>query len=102
MKDFCIKIPNWHFFLDVEHCNTNDKTMIFADYLTKELKHKIKEILLSGYENFHDPLYRTKQIEIIQRCKEINAPIIIECTCEKSDGVEAVSKEFNYILENLK
>ncbi|MEK9130070.1 MAG: hypothetical protein AAB526_01575, partial [Patescibacteria group bacterium] len=68
----------------------------------KEFKDIIKEIHLSGYEIFHDPLYRTKQAEIIKYCKKLDVPIIIESTFEKSDDAEVVAKEYNYILENLK
>jgi len=102
LKKFFVDHPSWSFVLDVGHCNANDKTMILADDLIKALRGKIKEIHLSGYEVFHDPLHRTKQIEIIERCKNLDVPIIIESTFEKSDGVEGVEKEFSYIMKNLK
>ena len=67
-----------------------------------EFKNIIKEIHLSGYETLHDPLYKTKQVEIIKYCRELNVPIIIESIFEESDGIEGVKKEFDYILSNLK
>jgi hypothetical protein len=101
LKKFFEINKQWGFVLDVGHCNANDKTMKLADDFIAELKHKVKEIHLSGYEVFHDPLYRTKQNEIIERCKQFDVPIIIESTLEKTDGVNGVAKEFGYILENL-
>lgn len=102
MKKFFDENKKWSFVLDVGHCNANDKTMKLAEDMIAELKPKIKEIHLSGYEVFHDPLHRTKQTEIIKYCKDLDVPIIIESTFEKSDGEAGVLKEFNYILENLK
>jgi len=101
MREFFEINKQWGFVLDVGHCNANDKTMKLADDLIAGLKHKIREIHLSGYIVFHDPLYRTKQVEVIKRCKELDVPIIIESTFEKTDGIEGVAKEFDYILENL-
>ena len=102
MKKLFNEHKNWNFVLDVGHCNANDKTMKLAEDFIAELRGKIKEIHLSGYEIFHEPLHRTKQNEIIEYCKDLDVPIIIESTFEKSDGEEGVAKEFNYILENLK
>lgn len=102
LMGFFATYPNWGFVLDVGHCNVNDKTMALADDLIVSLKGKIREIHLSGYESFHDPLYRTKQIEIIDRCKDLAVPIIIESTFEKTEGLFGVAQEFLYIMENLK
>ncbi len=101
LKNFLDANQQWGLVLDVGHCNANDKTMKLADDLIVALKPKIKEIHLSGYEVFHDPLHRTKQVEIIKRCNDLDVPIIIESTFEKTDGPEGVSKEFNYIVKNL-
>ena len=38
---------------------------------------------------------------IIKYCKNLDVPIIIESTFEELDGVEAVVKEYNYILDCL-
>lgn len=102
LNEFFTEYQQWSFVLDLGHCNANDKSMVLAENLIRELRNKIKEIHLSGNEVIHDPLHRTKQVEIIKYCKELDVPIIIESTFEKSDGVDGVAKEFNYILENLK
>jgi hypothetical protein len=102
LKEFFNLHPNWSLVLDVGHCNANDKSMVLANELIVEFRNRIKEIHLSGYETFHDPLYRTRQTEIIDRCKDLEVPIIIESTFQISDGVEGVKKEFDYIMMNLK
>lgn len=102
IKIFFVNNPSWNLVLDLGHCNDNDKSMTLADNLISELKEKIKEIHLSGYLVFHDPLYKTKQTEIINRCKKLEVPIIIESIFEISDGINGIKKEFDYIVANLK
>jgi hypothetical protein len=101
LKDFFNQHDTWSFVLDLGHCNSNDKTMQLANYFISELGHKIKEIHLSGYIIFHEPLFRTKQIEILSHCNNLNVPIIIESTFELSDSKSSVAKELKYILDNL-
>jgi len=102
LKGFFTSYPSWSLVLDVGHCNDNDKSMLLAKNIILEFKGRIKEIHLSGYEVFHDPLYRTKQIEIIDCCKLLDVPIIIESAFEVIDGTEGIKKEMDYIIENLK
>lgn len=102
LKKFFTENPRWSLVLDVGHCNDNDKSMALAENIISELRVKIKEIHLSGYLSFHNPLHKTKQTEIIDYCKKLDVPIIIESTFEISDGTEAIKKEFDYIVENLK
>ena len=102
LKKFFTEHQEWGFVLDLGHCNANDKTMKLAENFINELKDRIKEIHLSGYKVFHDPLHRTKQTEIINYCKNLDVPIIIESTFERSDSAEDVKKEFDYILKNMK
>jgi hypothetical protein len=102
LSAFFLEHPAWGLALDLGHCNANDKSMHLAGDLISNFKDKIREIHLSGYENFHDPLYRTRQAEIIHYCKMLNAPIIIESTFDAVDGVEGVKKELGYVIRNLK
>lgn len=102
LENFFHEHDDWSLVLDLGHCNANDKSMKLADDIIIKTKDKIKEVHLSGYKTFHDPLYRTKQTEIIKYCNRLNVPIIIESTFEISDGLEGIQKEYNYILENLK
>lgn len=102
LENFFQDNDNWKMVLDLGHCFVNDNTMQLAIDLKEKFKDRIKEIHLSGYEFFHDPLHRTQQAEIIKHCLDLDVPIIIESTFEVSDGIEGVRKEFDYILENLK
>jgi len=102
LKNFFDTHQKWSLVLDLGHCNSNDKTMLLAEELIELFQDRIKEIHLSGYEIFHDPLYRSKQKEIIAYCKRLSVPIVIESVFEKSDGVEGVKKELGYVVENLK
>jgi len=70
--EFFSQHNNWNLVLDLGHCNANDKTMILADDFISCFKEKIKEIHLSGYKFFHDPLYKTQQTEIIEYCKKMS------------------------------
>lgn len=81
--------------LDVNHIYSNDPSMELAkDFYTK-FKDRISQIHLSGYTGYHDPLFRTKQEEIIRAIRDFEVPIIIESVL----GPEDLEKERNYILE---
>jgi len=101
LEQFFSEYPKWWLVLDVGHVNSNDKTMILAEELIRAFRDRIVEIHLSGYEKFHDPLHRTKQIEIIDCCKDLFVPIIIESVFDPNDGLEGVKRELDYILKNL-
>ncbi len=101
-KIFFDEHPDWFLVLDLGHANSNDKTMVLAKEFIEFFKERIVEIHLSGYEKFHEPLYRTRQVEIIKYCEKLSAPIIIESVFEPSDGLEGINKELEYVLQNLK
>ena len=84
--------------LDLNHCYTNDPTMHLATEMFEAFESRIKEIHLSGFEQFHEPLSKTKQLDIIKSIHNKNLPIIIESEC---DDVEIAKKEFNYIKKHL-
>jgi hypothetical protein len=102
LKLFFNEYREWSLVLDLGHCNSNDKSMILAEDLIREFQDRIVEIHLSGYKKFHDPLYRTKQTEIIKYCQNLAVPIIIESVFEVDDGFEGVQEEFEYVVKNLK
>lgn len=84
--------------LDLNHCYTVDPSMNLAREFYENFKDRISEIHLSGFETFHDPLYKTEQLEIIQAIPDKNLPIIIEAG---QNSVEDIKNEFNYIIKNL-
>jgi len=91
--------PSWKLVLDLNHCYTNDKTMKLARDIIGQFKDRIAEIHLSGYVNLHEPLFQTKQNFILDYCKEIDTPIVVESVF---DSVDDVAKEYKYIKEYLK
>jgi len=85
--------------LDVNHCFTNDPTMQLAKDFYVAFGHKMKEIHLSGYDTFHEPLYVTKQSQIIDAIPDKEIPIIIESTQKSLDDIV---NEYKYIKDILK
>jgi hypothetical protein len=98
MEEF-LKNEKYKFVLDVNHCYTNDKTMKLANYFYVKFKDKISEIHLSGFEVFHEPLFKTKQIEILDAVPRENIPIIIESMC---NNIDEMREELKYIKDYLK
>lgn len=84
--------------LDLNHCYTIDPSMNLAREFYDNFKDKIAEIHLSGFETFHEPLYKTKQLEIIEAIPDLNLSIIIEAG---QNSVEDIKNEFGYIINNL-
>lgn len=82
--------------LDLNHVFTNDITLKLADEFYKEFGDRISEIHLSGFEKLHEPLYKTKQLEIINKV-EPNIPIIVESVMDQNE----IKNEKDYILKNL-
>ena len=81
--------------LDINHIYTNDKTMKLADDFYKKFGNKISQLHVSGYTGYHDPLFQTKQTEILKAIKNLNTPMIIESVVAPED----LEKERNYILQ---
>lgn len=94
LKRFFEENPNWNFVLDLNHCYSNDKTMLLADDMINNFRNKIIHYHLSGCFELHDPLFETKQDFIIDYSRKVNVPIIIESVFNSLDGIE---KELDYI-----
>jgi len=91
--------PDWKLVLDLNHCYTNDKTMKLADDIISQFKNRIAEIHISGYVDYHDPLFQTKQNFILDYCNKVDVPIVIESVF---DNVDDVAKEYKYIKKYLR
>ncbi len=92
-----LKDQKFRFVLDINHAYTNDPTMKLAEEFYKRLGNKITQIHLSGFKDLHDPLFETKQLEIIKAVQDLNAPIIIESILTP----ETIMQERDYILKNI-
>lgn len=89
------------FVLDVNHCFTNDKTMGLAKSMARNFQDKLCGVHLSGFKTFHEPIYLTKQKEILEAVPE-NVPIIIESFKSAYENLDEAKKELEYILANIK
>ena len=84
--------------LDVNHCFTNDPSLLLAKQMTDEFGEKISQIHVSGFETDHEPLFKTKQTEIMDAIVDKNLPIIIESECET---IQDAQSEFEYVKNYL-
>lgn len=101
MRKFFAENPAWQMVLDVNHCFTNDPSMKLAYDLTAEFKDRIKEIHLSGYTEYHEPLFQTQQEEIMRACRGLDVPIIIESTFKDSaHAAQEIEYIKNYFEKN--
>lgn len=87
------------FVLDVNHVYTNDKTFVLEQDLLNAFGDKLSEIHLSGFDTFHDPLYKTKQDYFADRIKKLDAPVIIESGVQSPDEI---GLELEYVRNLLK
>ena len=90
--------PDFRMVLDVNHSYKTHKSSKLTNELSLNFKDKIIEVHLSGYDTFHDPLYKTKQLDIIESIPDKNLPIIIESGC---NTIEDMENEYDYIKRNL-
>lgn len=82
----------FRYILDVSHAYSNDPSLeTFC--IPEHMKKYVGEIHLSGYLNWHDPLFKTKQEEIIEFIKNFDIPIIVESILNPNEMV----KEKNYV-----
>ena len=73
--------------------------MKLATDLIAAFSDRIAQVHLSGFAVLHDPLFITRQMEIIKYCRQLKAPIVIESLMPR---VEDLKNEYDYIVENLK
>lgn len=90
---------NAKMILDVNHCFSNDPSMELADNLINYFRDRIVGFHLSGFEEFHDPLYKTKQRDFFNFIFDKNLPVIIESVLDEVNDLE---KEYNYVRSGLR
>lgn len=82
------------FVLDVNHCFSNDKTMKLAVEFATRFSGRLREVHLSGFTEYHEPISATRQEEILMAVPDANCPIIIESVCLDE---EEVRQELSYV-----
>jgi hypothetical protein len=97
MKRVLENNDNYSLVLDVNHVYSNDKTMSLAKEFYSKSGSRIKEIHLSGYDGYHEPLFKTKQTEIIEAIQDFNVPIINEATIASGD----IKTEMDYMIKEI-
>ncbi len=91
------KNTNFKMVLDINHAYTNDPTMKLARDFYLEFKNRITQIHLSGFEKFHEPLFKTRQQKIVEAIPDIALPIIVESVMQPRE----IAQEKEYILQNI-
>ncbi len=66
------------FVLDMNHILSNDPTLQLAKCFLDRFRDRLVQIHLSGYVGYHEPLFMTRQTELIRLAYSLNVPIIIE------------------------
>lgn len=93
--DIFTKNSGYGLVLDVNHIYSNDPSMALAKDFYNKFGDKITQIHLSGYVDYHDPLFRTMQKEIISSIQNFETPLIIESVLSTE---KELNKERDYIL----
>lgn len=88
---------NYSFVLDVNHAYSNDENMNLVEGFYSKSGRRIREIHLSGYVGYHEPLFQTKQINIIESIKDFSIPIVNEAVINSAD----IEKERDYITAEI-
>lgn len=87
--------------LDLNHCYSIDKSMDNAKLLYGEFKDRIAAVHISGFAKLHDPLYLTKQEEIITAVPLDAIPVIIESFGDAYRNMDDARRELDYIKKCL-
>jgi hypothetical protein len=82
---------------DVTHAYTNDSSLRIAGEFVRLFAGRIVEVHISGYAGYHEPLFETRQTEIVEAVRLLDKPLIIESAIDIAD----IEKERDFILNAL-
>jgi hypothetical protein len=94
------KVPNAKWVCDVNHIYTNDRTMKSSEEFHKAFADRLCHYHISGYGDFHDCFYRSKEDIILTGIKDLSIPLINEGIALR-EGEISLRKEHDYILTRL-
>ena len=97
LEELFTRFPNFSMVLDVNHAFSNDPTTKLAADFYEKLGPKISWVHLSGYAGGHEPLFQTKQLEIIRSIWDFGMPIIIESVL----AADELERERDFILQAI-
>lgn len=86
------------FVLDLNHCYSNDKTLKLASDFYEKFQDRLCEIHISGFLEYHEPLFQTKQDKIIKALPKKEVPIIIESVCKNETELKNESDYIKTLL----
>ncbi len=92
--------PDLKFVFDVNHFVSTEGSISFIEELIELMSDNIIGIRLSGFRKYHEPLFKTKQFELVESLGNLlpDIPIIIKSACQSA---KAVKKELGYIKDIL-
>ncbi|MDD4412181.1 MAG: hypothetical protein PHR00_00825 [Patescibacteria group bacterium] len=96
--NFFEKHSDWCFVLNLNNAYRLDNYLRLAERLIKINLGHLAEIQLSGSINYREPLFQTKQNQLIDCCRHSSAPIIIESIF---NNVSEISEELEYVKNYL-
>jgi len=84
--------------LDVNHVFTNDSSMELAGAFYRRFRTRIREVHVSGYSGYHEPLFQTHQREIVGAIQDLSVPIVVEGIMAPAE----IAQEREYILQTIR
>lgn len=84
LLDFFAQHPQFKFVLDVNHLISNNHSISSIKRFIKMFSDRLVGVHLSGFQEYHEPLFKTKQFHLIEELIDLpkNIPIIIESVFE--------------------
>ncbi len=84
--------------LDLNHCYSNGENMDLVNEFWNRLEKRIKYFHLSGFTTLHEPLYKTRQRELVDFVESKDRPVVIESMLADRSEME---QEWHYIVDNM-
>ena len=95
LKKLLDKNDKFKLVLDVNHAYVNDESMKNTKAFYELLGDRIQEVHLTGYDKKHEPLYQTKQLNIIKSIQDFKVPMIEEAPLT----IEEMKLEWEYLIK---
>ncbi|PJE51002.1 MAG: hypothetical protein COV29_01855 [Candidatus Yanofskybacteria bacterium CG10_big_fil_rev_8_21_14_0_10_36_16] len=95
-------LSNAGFVFDINHALSIDRVNLWMRYINENagstFGERLRHVHLSGYQGYHDPLFKTGQRNLVEEVAKLShVPIIIESVV----GLNEIEREFQYVLDVL-
>jgi len=100
LLEFFTEHPDFKFVLDVNHLISNGRKFSDIKKFIRMFSDRLVGVHLSGFEKYHEPLFKTKQHQFVEELIDLppNIPIIIESVF---DSISDAEKELAYVKNIL-